>query len=508
MSKSNKLEYTKGFISGKNSELVISVRGQEPVIVDLSDVDTSGTNEEVLKRVSEKINEKSTVVKSEVIDGKLVFKTDSKEQIIISGNAANSIGIGNSLDITLDINKEKMSNLLKFDDPDNKKVEFTINGKTFKYDFGATEDTDEYKTGKNLTVKQVFSDISSKAEVNISYNSISRSFSIESKSTGKEVSLEGSDVSGNFLNSLFGTNTLKAQGESAVVEFSDSEGNKNTFEFSSNNFTLSGINFDIKSMPTEPIKVSVVSDTDKTVELVKGFVEDFNKIMDDLNTKTKERKNSKYKPLTEAQKDEMTEKEIELWEKKAKEGILGNESEIENFMYQLRSAVFTPVEGVAVNLKDIGFDTSNDYREGGKIKFDEEKFRKALANDPQMISDIFTKTSDSGYENYDPNLTAEQRQAKNADQGIFRRINDVLNDFTRTTRNNDGKKGIFIEIAGISGDSTLNDNVISRAMQEHEKKIDRLNDLITRREERYYKQFTRMETALSKLQSQSSIFSY
>ena len=135
--------------------------------------------------------------------------------------------------------------------------------------------------------------------MNISYNSISRSFSIESKSTGKEVSLEGSDVSGNFLNSLFGTNTLKAQGESAVVEFSDIEGNKNTFEFSSNNFTLSGINFDIKSMPTEPIKVSVVSDTDKTVELVKGFVEDFNKIMDDLNTKTKERKNSKYKPLTE-----------------------------------------------------------------------------------------------------------------------------------------------------------------------------------------------------------------
>lgn len=508
LSKSNKLEYTKGFISGKNSELVISVRGQDPVIVDLSDVDTSGNNEEVLKRISDKINENSPVVKSDVIDGKLVFKTDSKEQIIISGNAANSIGIGNSLDITLDINKEKMSNLLTFDDPDNKKVEFTINGQTFKYDFGSKEDSDGYKGGKDLTIKQVFSDISSKAGVNISYNSISRSFSIESKSTGKEVSLEGSDVNGKFLTSLFGTNTLEAKGESAVVEFSDSEGNKNTFEFSSNNFTLSGINFDIKSMPTEPIKVSVVSDTDKTVELVKGFVEDFNKIMDDLNTKTKERKNSKYKPLTEAQKDEMTEKEIELWEKKAKEGILGNESEIESFMYQLRSAVFTPVEGIAVNLKDIGFDTSNDYREGGKIKFDEEKFRKALANDPQMISDLFTKTSDSGYENYDPNLTSEQRKAKNADQGIFRRINDVLNDFVRTTRNSDGKKGIFIEIAGISGDSTLNENVISRAMEEYDKRIDTLNDLITRREERYYKQFTRMETALSKLQSQSSIFSY
>ena len=47
-----------------------------------------------------------------------------------------------------------------------------------------------------------------------------------------------------------------------------------------------------------------------------------------------------------------------------------------------------------------------------KIIFDEEKFRKALANDPQNISELFTKTSDSGHENYDPDLTAEERKAK------------------------------------------------------------------------------------------------
>lgn len=504
--KSNKLNYSAGFISGKNSELVISVRGQQPVIVDLSDVDTTKSKEEILKNISEKINEKSSSVKSEVVDGNLVFKANSKDQIIISGNAANSIGIGNSLDITLDVNKEKMSNLINFDDPSNKKVEFKINGQTFKYDFNSDQNSDDCKGGKNLTVKQIFSDISSKAGVNISYNSISRNFYVESKETGKEINIEASDVDGKFLTSLFGTNTISAQGENSVVEFSDGDGNRNTFEFSSNNFTLSGINFDIKSLPTEPIKVNVVSDTDKTVELMKGFVEDYNKIVDDLNTKTKERKNSKYKPLTEAQKDEMSEKEIELWEKKAKEGILGNESEIDDFLYQLRGAIFTPIYGISVNLKDIGFDTSKDYKEGGKINFDEDKFRKALANDPQLVSDIFTKTSDSGHENYDPNLTAEQRKAKNADQGIFRRINDILNDFTRTTRNKDGKKGIFIEIAGIKGDSTLNENVISRSMKEYDKKISTLNELISRREERYYKQFVRMETALSKLQSQSNMF--
>lgn len=503
----NKLTYNQGFVKGKNSELVISVRGQQPVIVDLSTVDTSKSNEEILQQISEKVNEKSTDVKAEVVDGKLMFKTSSKEQIVISGNAANSIGIGNSLDITLDINKEKMANVLQFDDPSNKKVEFTINGQTFKYDFGSKTDADGYKGGQDLTIKQVFSDISSKAGVNISYNTISRSFSMESKQTGKEVNIEASDTSGKFLTSLFGSGTnLKAQGENAIVTFTDNEGNTNTFEYPSNNFTLSGINFDIKTMPTEPIKVAVNTDTEKTVELMKNFVKDFNEIMDDLNTKTKERSNHKYKPLTEAQKEEMTEKEIELWEKKAKEGLLGNESEIEDFMYQLRNAVFLPVGGVNVNLKDIGFDTSNDYREGGKIQFDEEKFRNALAQDPQLISDLFTKTSDSGYDTYDPNLTAEQRKAKNADQGILRRVNDVLNDFTRTTRNKDGKKGIFIEIAGIKGDTTVSENEISREIREKDKKIDSLNDLISQRENRYYQQFTRMETALSRLQSQSAIF--
>ena len=260
-------------------------------------------------------------------------------------------------------------------------------------------------------------------------------------------------------------------------------------------------------MPIEPIKVSVISDTESAVELVKEFVNDFNKIMDDLNTKSKERKNSKYSPLTESQKEEMSEKEIELWEKKAKEGILGNESELEDFMYQLRNAIFTPVIGSTISLKDIGLDTSSDYTEGGKIKFDENKFRDAINKDTQKISELFTKISNSGYENYDPDLTSEQRKVKNADQGIFRRINDILNDFVRTTRNGNGKKGIFIEIAGIEGDSTLTANNLSKAMQEYDKKIDTLNDLISKREERYYQQFTRMETALSRLQSQLTLFS-
>ena len=500
-SATNKINFSKGFVKDVNSQLVISVRDSNSIIIDLSDVDTSKSKDDILDQISKKINEKSDKVKSEVVDGKLSFSTNSKEQVVISGSAAKSIGINNSLDLNLDITKEKMGNLIK-----DKKVEFTINGQTFKYDFEATESKEGYKPGKDLTIKQVFSDISSKAGVNISYNTISRKFSIETKETGKEAKLDASDNTGEFLNTLFGDKTLSDKGKDASVDFSDDQGNKNTFEFPSNNFTLADINFNLKSSPTEPIKISVSADTEDTVKHVKQFVEDFNKIMDDLNTKSKEKTDRNYQPLTEDERKEMSEKEIELWEKKAKRGLLGNETQIENFMYQLRNAVFTPVDGVPITFKEVGFDTSNDYTQGGKIQFDEDKFKKALMNDPDAVSDLFTKTSNSGHEVYDPDLSHEEREKKNKDQGILKRINDVINDYTRTNRNSGGKKGIFIEMAGITGDTTLKENTISRSIIEYEKRISTVNDLIGTREKRYYAQFTNMERALTELQSQMSIF--
>ncbi len=108
------MNYESKFVKGENSDLVISVRGQTPTVIDLSDVDNSKSKQEVLDQISEKINEHKDVtnVSSSVVNGKLVFKTNSKEQIVISGNAANSIGIGNSLDMTLDVKTEKMVNVL------------------------------------------------------------------------------------------------------------------------------------------------------------------------------------------------------------------------------------------------------------------------------------------------------------------------------------------------------------------------------------------------------------
>ena len=73
---------------------------------------------------------------------------------------------------------------------------------------------------------------------------------------------------------------------------------------------------------------------------MKAFVEDYNKIMDKIYSLVTEKTNKDYPPLTEAQKEEMREEEIEKWEKKAKQGYLRNDSEMRRFMDNMQSAIF------------------------------------------------------------------------------------------------------------------------------------------------------------------------
>jgi len=73
------LNYESKFVKGENSDLVISVRGQTPTVIDLSDVDNSKSKQEVLDQISEKINEHKDVtnVSSSVVNGKQTARNKS-----------------------------------------------------------------------------------------------------------------------------------------------------------------------------------------------------------------------------------------------------------------------------------------------------------------------------------------------------------------------------------------------------------------------------------------------
>jgi flagellar hook-associated protein 2 len=287
-------------------------------------------------------------------------------------------------------------------------------------------------------------------------------------------------------------------GREAVFEINGIRGSR-----FSNNFTIDGITYNIREMVEEgnpqEVKISVSLDIDGIVENIEKFVEDYNELIDEINAKLREEVFRDFPPLTAEQKDAMQEKEIERWEEKARSGLLRRESSLENMLREMREAIYTAVDGV--HIFEIGLETSNDYRDQGKLVLKDggSTLRAALASDPDKVAAFFTRSPAT---DYSPDLPAAQRRERFKDAGLGHRLSDILNDNIRTTRDNNGYKGILLERAGIEGDISEFRNYFDRQIGEINKHIDRVNAALQRKEEQYYRQFTALEKAQQQLYSQ------
>ena len=157
----------------------------------------------------------------------------------------------------------------------------------------------------------------------------------------------------------------------------------------------------------------------------------------------------------------MTEKEIEKWEEKAKQGLLKGDTYLDTMLSKMRAAFFDPVKrnfsdnpydtnNIGIRLTDIGLSTSSDISQRGKIIIDEAKLKEALKNNPDKVAELFTKRSTS-QPSYRADMSSTDRNQRYQELGIFQRINDILQDYVRTTRDSNGKKGKLLEKAGIKG---------------------------------------------------------
>lgn len=430
---------------------------------------------------------------------------------IAGGDAAkklglvNELGVGQSnrinLDSTLLALQEQLAGELNFieGDADNNGVgvvRFEINGKTFQF----TE---------NATLREVISTINaSEAGVTLYYSSITDSFRLENKATGAAHELTFKDLDGTFLSAL----NLKSseeegvvkRGEDAELTIKNGEGENIKIIRSTNTFTIDGITYNLKknfvAQGEDYIDITVSQDVTRAFENIKSFVEDYNNLIDKINSKLKEERFRGYPPLTEAQKEEMTEKEIERWEEKARSGLLRNDPVLQNIVYSMRRALVEAVEGVSIGLSSIGI-TTGSYTEGGKLHIDEKKLKEALETKGDQVMRLFSQESEI---KYSPDLTAGQRAKRYRESGLVQRIYDIIQDNVRTTRNKDGRKGILLEKAGIVGDTSEFKNVLYEQIKSMEKRIDEAIERMYETEERYWRQFTALETALQRMYSQSA----
>ena len=208
---------------------------------------------------------------------------------------------------------------------------FKINGVTFNFS----------STDTMATIMEKVN--SSSAGVTMTYSSITDKFTLTANESGSGDNIVISEISGNLMTALGLTEDAGAQvtaGVNAVLSV-----NGQTITRSSNTFEIDGAKVTLNETTSEAVTITMTEDASSLSDTINKFVEDYNSLIDLINGLVKEEVDSDYAPLTDEQKEEMTESEIAAWEKNAKSGILRGDSLLRNISSKLQSAV----TGLSVN---------------------------------------------------------------------------------------------------------------------------------------------------------------
>jgi len=376
---------------------------------------------------------------------------------------------------------------------------FSINGKEFTFD-------------NTTTLSKVISTInSSSAGVTISYSNISDKFTITSTETGTASSVNISDTSGSFLGAIMGGTGTSTAGTNAVVKLSldgsTDEASMITVTRSSNTFTIDGTTYTLNGMAsgtqTEGVTIKTALDTDTIYETISGFVTAYNELIGKITGLLNEERNNDYQPLTDTQKDELSDKEIEKWNEKAKAGWLRNDTYLTNIVSALRSSLYNAIssldgsgESIGLIISDIGITTS-DYTEEGKLTIDKDTLRAAIAKNAEGILKLFTQESSVGFSLYN---SSENKTTRYNESGLLWRINDIIKANINTT----GSKGPLVSLIGNPKTGYIGTYTYKERINEMETTIKKLKDKLEEEQERYYAKFTAMETSINSLNAQSS----
>lgn len=356
---------------------------------------------------------------------------------------------------------------------------FTINGKTIS-------------VGGSTTIDSLIDAVNkSGAGVKMEFSALTNSFIITSENmgTGENITVSGdADITKALgLTDDNGDLIGYTAGQNAVFEINGQEVYHN-----SNSYTMDGTTFTVDDSIEldKTYNINISKSYDDVKQLIKDFVKDYNQLIDDVYGYTatspkRDSSNNLYEPLTDAEKEEMSDDEIEKWEGLAKQGVIYNDSTVNGIMSKMRMVLYNSVtldDGTKFGIYGMGIKTSSEYSDHGKLEIDEDAFDKAFNADPEAITKLFT----------------------DGESGIMQQVKGVLEDAVRTTTD---VKGSLIRKAGLKSGSTATDNFIYKEMQKVNDRIKTLQDRYDAKEEYWWKVFTNMESAMSKLNSQTSYLS-
>lgn len=328
----------------------------------------------------------------------------------------------------------------------------------------------EYAQGASL--EKIAADINSYKSLGISAFAHGDQISFTTKATGADAQIEGNEQ----FYALFGDPSEEdavakyTEGQDAIVEI-----NGLTTHQKSNTFDFNGIAVNLLEESEAAVRIEVRQDVDAVVDKIKEFVDLYNELVDEFNLATREEVFRDFPPLTDAQRADLSDKEIELWEEKARSGLLRSDSMLSGILSEMRVALGGAVQGVdgSTTLAQIGITTGSWY-EYGRLNINEDKLRAAVEENPDAVQHLFTNKSDNA-----------------AETGIARRLSAALDKGMERLTQTAGK-------ASISYDQSFLGNQI----RDYESRLSAMEERLLRYEESQWRKFTAMERVLGQLYSQ------
>ncbi|MBE5874938.1 MAG: hypothetical protein E7287_11140 [Lachnospiraceae bacterium] len=287
------------------------------------------------------------------------------------------------------------------------------------------------------------------------------------------------------LKNLYDTGALKSTVENKI-EGDDARISLNgvNFESNSNTFEINGLTLTVNATTAqnEVVTVTTEDDTAGIYDMVKNFFKEYNTIINQMDKLYNADAAKDFEPLTEEEKEEMSESAVEEWEKKIKDAILRKDSTLGTVSSAMKEIMMSGVNvnGKTMYLSDFGIETLSYFiageNEKGAYHIDgdpddaatsgnADKLKSMIASDPQSVVSFFT--------------------------GLSRNLYSKLSDLMRGTE--------------YSSSYTLyDDKRMKEEYNDYNSKIAELEDKLNDYEDNWYSKFAAMETAMAKLQSNAS----
>ncbi len=372
--------------------------------------------------------------------------------------------------------------------PEGTKISTTFSQNFTYFEIGAHTSKGEVNERIFVTGNESLNDVirkvnDSSAGITMFFDEHTKKITMTRKETGKFAE-EGisefklSDDMDSFANKI-----LKLKFEDSVE--TDGQNAKFTIngletERTSNTFSMNGVTMTLKqtlATTDPPITVSVSNDSEGVVKTVKEFVDQYNALIDELNKKLNEERNRKYLPLTDDEREELSDKQQEKWEELARSGLLKGDPLLSGAMTSMRMDMSSTVEtnGLFRHLSAIGITTTKDYLDGGKLEINEEKLKEALEKDPDAVENLFRGTG-----------------SNDSDRGVIHKLYDSVNGSITKIQDRAGR-----------ATSTNQQFALGREIISVDKNIASFETRLKMQEERLWRQFTAMEKAIQRANDQS-----